>query len=116
MLNLNFSERLTSINAKINYWNRSNLTPLGKITIIKSLLLLSLNHLSISLPNPDDKIMKEINEIFHSFIWAGTSRIKKKVICQDYCNGGLINIESFITAMKTTWLRKLISIGEILSP
>ena len=110
MSTLNFSERLTNIKTKIKYWNHRNLTPLGKITIIKSLLLSSLNHLLISLPNPDDKIMKEINEMFYSFIWEGTSRIKKKVICQDYCNGGLkmINIEAFITALKTTWLRKLI--------
>ena len=80
-------------------------------------LLSSLNHLLKSLPNPDDKIMKEINEIFYSFIWEGTSRIKKKVICQDYCNGGLkmINTEAFITALKTTWLRKLIISNNIWS-
>ena len=55
--------------------------------------------------------LKEINEIFYSFIWEGTSRIKKTVLCQDYCDGGLkmINIEAFITALKTTWLRKLIT-------
>ena len=110
MLALNFSDKLASIKTKINYWNRRNLTPLGKITIIKSLLLSSLNHLFISLPNPDDKIIKEISEMFYSFIWEGTDRIKRTVICQDYCKGGLkmVNTESFICALKTTWLRKLI--------
>ena len=96
--------------AKIKYWKRRNLTPLGKITIIKSLLLPSFNHLFLSLPNPEDKILKERNEIFYNFIWEGTNRIKKTVICQDYSDGGLkmISIEDFITALKTTWVRKLI--------
>ena len=89
MLALNFSDKLANIKTKINYWNRRNVTPLGKITIIKSLLLSSLNHLFISLPNPDDKIIKEINEMFYSFIWEGTDRIKRTVICQDYWKGGL---------------------------
>ena len=110
MLALNFSDKLANIKTKIKYWNRRNLTPLGKITIIKSLLLSSLNHLFISLPNPDDKIIKEINEMFYSFIWEGTDRIKRTVMCQDYWKGGLkmVNTEAFICALKTTWLRKLI--------
>ena len=54
MLTLNFSDKLSNIKTKINYLNRKNLTPLDKITVIKSLLLSSLNHLFISLPNPDD--------------------------------------------------------------
>lgn len=45
MLTLNFPDKLSTIKIKINYWNRRNLTPLGKITVIKSLLLSSLNHL-----------------------------------------------------------------------
>ena len=68
MLTLNFSDKLSKIKTKINYWHRRNFTPLGKITVIKSLLLSSLNYLFISLPNPDDKILKEINELFHNFI------------------------------------------------
>ena len=110
MLTLNFSERISNMKAKIKYWKGRNLTPLGKITIIKSLLLPSFNHLLLSLPNPEDKTLKEMNEILYNFIWEGTNRIKKTVICQEYSDGGLkmINIEDFITALKTTWVRKLI--------
>ena len=39
MLALNFSDKLSNIQTKINYWNRRNLIPLGKITAVKSLLL-----------------------------------------------------------------------------
>ena len=81
MLTLNFSDKLSNIKTKINYWKRRNLTPLGKITVIKSLLLSSLNHLFIPLPNPNEKTMKEINDLFYNFIWEGTSRIKRTVLC-----------------------------------
>ena len=39
MLTLNFSDKLSNTKTKINYWNCRNLIPLGKITVIKSLLL-----------------------------------------------------------------------------
>ena len=61
MLTLNFSDKMSNIRAKINYWKRRSLTPLGKITIVKSLLLSSLNHLFISLPTPNDKKNDERN-------------------------------------------------------
>ena len=111
MLTLNFTDKISNIKTKINYWNRRSLTPIGRITVIKSLLLSSLNHLFISLPNPNEKLLKDLNELFFNFIWTGTTRIKKTVLCQEYCNGGLkmVNINAFIAALKTTWLRKIIT-------
>ena len=102
ILNLNFSEKMSKIRTKISFWKRRNLTPLAKITVIKSLLLSSMNHLFISLPNPNEKMMKEMNDILYEFIWEGTSRIKKTTLYQDYCDGGLkmIDINSFITRYK----------------
>ena len=110
MSTLNFSDKMSNIRAKINYWKRRSLTPLGKITIIKSFLLSSLNHVFISLPTPNEKMMKGINDLFYDFIWEGTSRIKKTTICQDYCDGGLkmIDLNAFVSALKSTWLRKLV--------
>ena len=111
MLTLNFTDKISNIKTKINYWNRRSLTPIGRITVIKSLLLSSLSHLFISLPNPNEKLLKDLKKLFFNFIWTGTSRIKKTVLCQEYCNGGLkmVNINAFIAALKTTWLRKIIT-------
>ena len=111
MLTLNFTDKIANIKTKINYWNRRSLNPIGRITVIKSLLLSSLNHLFISLPNPNEKLLKDLNELFFNYIWTGISRIKKTGLCQEYCNGGLkmVNINSFIAALKTTWLRKIIT-------
>ena len=67
MLTLNFTDKIANIKTKINYWNRRSLTPIGRITVIKSLLLSSLNHLFVSLPNPNEKLLKDLNELFFKF-------------------------------------------------
>ena len=46
--------------------------------------------------------MKEINSILFTFLWEGTARIKRSVICKEYLDGGLkmINTKAFINALK----------------
>ena len=65
--NINYKEKINSINKLIKVWKRRYLTPIGKITVIKTLLLPILNHLFISLPNPEENILKEINRIVYDF-------------------------------------------------
>ena len=52
MAELNFSKKLTSIINSISVWKRRKLTLLGRITVVKSLLIPVLTYLFISLPNP----------------------------------------------------------------
>ena len=54
MLDLNLSAKLTEIKDLINIWNRTYLTPIGKVTVIKTFFLAKLNYLFLSLPNPND--------------------------------------------------------------
>ena len=111
MITINYKDILDKLKIKIQNWQRRHLTPIGKITVIKTLLIPMLNHLFISLPNPPDKIVKELNETFYNFIWNGTDRIKRNVLCQEYIQGGLkmINLDAFITSLKLTWIRRLIT-------
>ena len=111
MITINYKDILDKLKIKIQNWQRRHSTPIGKITVIKTLLIPMLNHLFISLPNPPDKIVKELNETFYNFIWNGTDRIKRNVLCQEYIQGGLkmINLDAFITSLKLTWIRRLIT-------
>ena len=111
MIEINYKDKLDKIKIKIKNWQRRQLTPIGKITVIKTLLIPMLNHLFISLPNPPVKIIKELNETFYKFIWNGTDRIKRDILCKEYTQGGLkmINVEAFINSLKTTWIRRLIT-------
>ena len=111
MVMTNFENKIESIKRSISHWNRRNITPLGKITIVKSLFLPLLTHLFVSLPTPSVDTMKTINQYFYDFIWAGPSKIKKTVIVKDYNEGGLnmVDICSFENYMKITWLKRIVS-------
>ena len=110
MQTLNFNEKLQKIKYLIKLWKRRYLTPLGKITVIKTLLLPILNHLFISIPNPNDRILNELNTMFYDFLWEGPAKIKQTVLVKQYCEGGLrmVNLNAFIKSMKVTCLRRFI--------
>ena len=78
MIDLNFRDKIKVLENKIKLWKRRFLSPLGKITVIKSLLIPILTHLFISLPNPDATIITQINKIFFDFLWDGPAKIKQE--------------------------------------
>ena len=70
-------------------WNKRNLTPIGKITVVKSLILPVLNHLFIALPNPSIEIIKDIEAMLYTFIWkSSVNRVKKDIMQKKYQEGG----------------------------
>ena len=96
----------------IKTWSKRKLTLPGKITIIKSLALSKFVHLFMGLPNPPGILVKRLNKLFYTFLWnSGPDRIKRKYIIKDIEKGGLrmVHIDNFITALKVTWLRKMIT-------
>lgn len=108
----NFLDKLPAIRREIGQWKRRNLTPIGRICIIKALLLSKIVHLSMALPNPPDKILRELEAILFSFLWGGKGdKIKRTKIIQNYENDGLemIDIKAFIDSMKLSWFKRLIT-------
>ena len=54
----------------MSLWLKRSLTVLGRITVVKSPLVSKLN-LFLTLPNPTNELMKEIDRSLHNFIWEG---------------------------------------------
>ena len=111
MIELNYNVKIDAIRKLFDNWSKRILTPLGKISVIKSLALSQLNYLLASLPNPGDIIMKRLNNMFYNFLWSGKpDKIKRIILTQDYNNGGLrmVDLENFIYSMKITWIRRYI--------
>ena len=54
---MNFNNELPKIKSFIQQWNRRILTPIGRITVVQTLILSKLNHLFISLPTPTNEIL-----------------------------------------------------------
>ena len=65
--------RITEINST-KIWTPRLLTPLGKITIIKSLLISKFTHILLSLPSPKSEKMAEIEKTFQNFLWGSKPR------------------------------------------
>ena len=57
---LNYQNGLGKAKKTINTWNLRHLTPIGKITVIKTLILSIFTHLFIAIPTPAE-ILDEIN-------------------------------------------------------
>ena len=60
IVELNYKEKIIQIKNLLSAWSKRILTPIGKITVIKSLALPKINHLKFSIPNPNNLFIKDI--------------------------------------------------------
>lgn len=112
ILKMNYDKKLVKIKNTIKYWEKRIITPLGKITLIKSLLISQLNHLFISLPTPSSNFLKQLKEIRFNFLWnSKVDKIKRKQITQDYEMGGLkmVDIDNYIKGLKSSWIKRIVN-------
>ena len=107
---MNYDKKLIKLKSLIKTWEKRILTPIGRIHIIKSLLIPQLNHLFISLPNSDDSFIHKLNSILFNFLWnSKVDKVKRDVVTKDYMEGGLkmVNTRAFIESLKLGWIRRL---------
>ena len=110
MPEINYTPILNEVTKTLNQWRRRNLTPIGKIAVIKTFVLSRLIHKLSSIPSPTDRAIKNLNCLFYSFIWDDKPhKISKKQITNCYIKGGLqmINLDNFIMAQKLVWIKRL---------
>ena len=111
MPEINYRNSILEIQKLFNNWKSRKLTPIGRITVIKSLALPKLNHLFASVPC-NKKILNEINKLFFVYLWNGKpDKIKRNVVTKCYLSGGLnmVNIFHFEMAQKLTWMKRLLN-------
>ena len=90
MVDLNYREKLTGIRKLFLNWSKRILTPLGKITISKSLAFSKINHLILALPKPSKQIINELQRLFYEYLWnKGPNKMKRTVVVQNNQDGGL---------------------------
>ena len=108
--NINYSDKLDNIRKLLLVWKKRHLTPFGKITVLKTLALSQITHLFITLPDPSDMFLNQLDKMFFNFLWDGKpSKIHKKIVTKMYENGGIkmINVYDFLSNMKLSWIRRL---------
>ena len=110
MTEINFETAIKKAKTELKSWKYRTLSPIGKIAVLKSLILPKFVHLFSSIPASQSTIA-EINTIFYSFLWGNKpDKIKREVICKDYLDGGLrmINLFNFEKAQKIKWLKYIL--------
>ena len=110
--NLNYGSVLSKINKTLNQWRRRKLTPMGKITVIKTFIISSLNHILTSIPSPNKKCITNLNSLMYSFIWDNKpDKVNRKKITNTYLFGGLkmLDMELLIKSPKITWIKRLLN-------
>ena len=107
-LNINYREKAGKIKNILSNWKYQRLTLVGKIQVIKSLAASQLTYILAPLAT-NHKIIKEINNLFYSFLLDNKGdKMKRSVMINDYKNGGLkmVDIASFTKSLKTAWIKK----------
>jgi len=110
IVNINYDSKIEEIQKLFSCWSKRALSPLGRITVIKTLALAKLNHLILGIPNPSNEKLNKIQAMFFKFLWSNSvDRIKRVTITQSYKLGGLkmIDLKTFIYSLKVTWIRRL---------
>ena len=112
IINLNFNNKIQEIQKLFKIWNKRNLTPFGKITVVKTLAISKLTYLFTNLPDPNKEFIKNLDKLVFQFLWNGNhNKISKKHVCMNKEDGGLdmIDINDFIAKMKIGWMQRFVS-------
>ena len=90
---ISLKKKIKSLQRELYQWTKRNLTPIGKITVIPSLMLAKIVHILIALPDPDMPEIKKLETLFYKFLWnKKPDKIKREIIVQNLEDGGLNNI------------------------
>ena len=68
---INIAPKLIEIQRDINSWSKRDLTPFGKVVVIRTLLISKIVHIFISLPTPSKNTILNINKMLFEFLWDG---------------------------------------------
>ena len=107
----NYSTKIEEITKLLNCWIYRNVTPYGKIVIIKTLALSKLSHTALVIPSLSNKRVKEIETLFFKFLWGNKpDKVSRECVKIKEKQGGmgLIDIKDFWMAFKFSWIRRLI--------
>ena len=107
---MNYNAIFLEIKKMYKVWLKRQITPLGRVAVLKSLILSKITHLWLLLPNPPDRLIHELQRSVFYFIWnKKRDRISRQTAIKNLRQGGLgiPDIVKQIHALKLTWVRKM---------
>lgn len=107
---LNYDEKLAEIKTLFKIWMKRLITPLGRVAVLKSLIVSKLVYLWILLPNPPELWINKFQKLCFQFVWnKKQDRIARKISMKEVKSGGLgiPDLHTYIASLKIMWIRKL---------
>ena len=117
--NINALDKITDLNLDLkilemekmsSIWNVRNLTLIGKITIIKTLMISKIIHILLSLPKPSEEYFIKMENVFKKFLWQDKPpKFSLSILENLTANGGLQfpNIRKIDITMNASWIKRL---------
>ena len=113
-MDTNFRNKITYIEKLYKSWLYRNLTPLGKITIIKSMALSQLSHIVLVCPHLGEEKANLVNNLSFKFLWSNKpDRMRRPEAVLHVKQGGLNmpDVKTFWESLKCSWARRLMNYG-----
>ena len=107
---LNWEKIVDAVDVLIKNWKKRKLTLLGKIVIIKTLIIPKITYYS-SVKSVDSAKVKDLESSLYKFIWDDkVDKVKRKVLISSFNEGGLCmrDLESHIDMLRMTWVKRLL--------
>ena len=111
----NFDTKVREIEQTIGNWKHRFLSPLGRLVIVKTLLLSKIAHVAIVLPTVSNKLVKKLESMIFSFIWGKSSNVARVDAKKPETEGGLNmpDIDASWKSFKLSWLRRLYTTNSV---
>ena len=110
-IEINYDPKLKEIENVLKAYSKRYLSLIGKITVIKTLVIPKLVYLLSVLPWPGSHFIQTVEDMFRRFIWNnGKARISLIQLQKDIPEGGfkLTDLVTFNLALKISWIKRLI--------
>lgn len=105
---VNYDQKIEEIEKTMSPWIQRSLTPLGRVILVKSIMLAKFVHLFAVIENPDKAYIARLESILFKFIWGKKDKIKRGIAKKQFMQGGIAapDIEAFANALKISWIKR----------
>ena len=78
---LNYDKKLVKIKYLISQWSTRRLTPMGRLTVIKTLLISQFKSSIYFDSQPSKQFLRELKDVIYTFLWnSNVDKVKKKTL------------------------------------
>ena len=108
---VNMTKTIQNAHKIVQTWKRRQMTLLGKIEIVNSLIGSLFVYKMQNMPNLSKAAVKKINDIIVNFVWNGRKpKIRLEALTLDKKLGGrkLVNVRNRDAAVKIKWVKRVV--------